>query len=141
MIIIFLLKLCISIRYDKCTFNLKLKFKYKENKRYHKKRTTDWYKVTYLLLQPLNQRHFKVTSFRLSKSLYFPPVLLKYTNNFGPVFPNLLDCKIQETKFSTRVSVFCPLSTCLVTFSCSFDVQNLPFISDCSHDLTSPISS
>jgi hypothetical protein len=123
------------MRYDKNAFNLKLKFGNKKNKSYHKKRNTHWYKVTYLLLQPLNQRHIKVTSFGLSKSLYFLSVLLKYTNNFVSV------CRIHETKFSTRVSFFCPLSICRATFNCSFDAQNLPFISDCSHVITPQFSS
>jgi hypothetical protein len=69
------------------------------------------------LLKPHNQRHIKVTSFGHSKSLYFLSVLLKYTNNFGSVFPNLLDCRIHETKFSTCVSFFCPLSICRATLT------------------------
>jgi len=64
------------------------------------------YVATSLLLKPLEQRLFDVTSFRLSKSLYSRSVLFISTNNFGSVFPDRLDRRIYVTKFST-VSFFC----------------------------------
>jgi len=75
------------------------------------------YVATSLLLKPLEQRLFDVTSFRLSKYLYSRSVLFISTNNFGSVFPDRLDRRIYETKFSTQVSFFCSVHISLITLT------------------------
>jgi hypothetical protein len=81
------------------------------------------YGVTSLLLKPLKQRLFDVSSFRLSNSLYSRSVLFVSTSSFGSVFLNCLDCTIDETKFSTR-QLFLFSSYFSNHFNLSYDAQN-----------------
>ena len=60
-------------------FKFKLKLKFRKNESYHEKRTAHWHTVT---------------SFLVSKSFYSQSLLFKHTNNFGSVFPDLLDLRI-----------------------------------------------
>jgi len=78
---------------------MKLVLKFRRNRSYHAKRTTDCYIATFLLLNLLTHSLFYVTSFRLSKLFYSQSVLLKSTNNIYSGFPNPLDRTIQKTKF------------------------------------------
>lgn len=117
-----------------------LKLKSRNNKNYHKKKTTDWYTVTSLLQNWLIQRLTNVTSFRLSKSLYSQSILFKYINSSGFLFPALSDCEIYETKFQTQVSFLFSTFFCSYQFYFFFDTQNLPFVCDCSHVITLPVS-
>jgi len=83
------------------------------------------YVVISLLLKPLEQRLFDVTSFRLSKSLYSRSVLFISTNNFGPVLPDRLDRKIYETKFSTQVSFFCSVHISIISLTLSLTLKTV----------------
>jgi hypothetical protein len=76
--------------------------------------------ITALLLKPLKQRLIDVTLFRVSNLLYSRSVLFKSTNNFGPVFTNLLNRRIYETKFSTHISFLFSI------FYLSYDFKNIP---------------
>jgi len=59
--------------------------------------------------------------------------VFKRNNNFGSVFPNLLEGRIYQIKFPTCVSFlfFFLFSISRVTFLFPSDAQNLPFIRDC----------
>ena len=110
--------------------------------------------VTSLLLQPFKQRLINIDLFSLTISFYSPSVSFKCTMphilfsirfvqmhyNLGSIFTHHLDHRIYDTKFQTHVSF--PFSTCYLSYhlNFSFDTQNLPFIHDCSHVITLPVS-
>ena len=86
-----------------------LNLKFENNKSYHQKRAARRYIVTSPLLKPLYRRLSDVTSFELSKSLYYRSVLFERTINFGCaflIFRKFLDRRISETKFPTDGSFF-----------------------------------
>ena len=64
--------------------------------------------VTSLLLKPQKQCLIDVALFWLPKLLYSRSILFKHTNNFGSVFPGLLDHGIYEAKLPTHVSFVFP---------------------------------
>jgi hypothetical protein len=86
-----------------------MKLKLRTNKYYHENGTAYWDIVTSLLLKPLEQGLIDVSSFRLSKALYYRSVQLKRINNFGSVFPYRLGRRTYETKFQAHVSSLFPL--------------------------------
>jgi hypothetical protein len=76
------------------------------------------YIVTSGLLKPRKQRLIDVTSFRLSKSFYWPSAPFKHTNNFGSGLLNLLGRRMYETQFPTHVSfIFPPFSVTHITWN------------------------
>ena len=73
----------------------------------------------------LKQRLIDVTSFRLSKSLYYRSVLFKRINNFGSVLINLLDRLMYDMKFPTHCGFLFSIFHLSYHFSFSFYSQNL----------------
>jgi hypothetical protein len=96
--------------------------------------------VTSFSLQSFNQRLIDVISFRLTISFCSQSFLFKRANKLGSGFTHHLVCGIYDTKFPTRVSFPCSICYLLYHFNFSFDAQNLPFIHDCSHVITLPVS-
>jgi hypothetical protein len=94
------------------------------------------------LLSCLNftQHLIDVTSFRLSELLYSGSILFKHTNNFGSVFPNLLDHRIYKTKLPTHISFLFSIFYLLYDFNVSFNAQKLPLIRDYSQVIMLPVS-
>jgi len=123
-----------------------LSLKFRQNKSYHQKQTTRWDTVTSLSLNPLNQLSTDVTSFRLSKSHYSPPVLFKSANNFGSVFFFFEIVWIAEfaRPNSRHKSVSCffffPFFYSLIALTIYIRSSEL-FVGDCSHVITlSPVN-
>jgi len=98
------------------------------------------YIMTSLLLQLFKQCLINITSFSLIISFYSQSVSFKCTNNLGSIFTHHLDHRIYDTKFQTHISFL--FSTCYLSYhlNFSFETQNFPFIHDCSHVITLPVS-
>ena len=98
------------------------------------------YLVTSLSMQPFKQCLIDVTSFRLKISFCSQSFLFKRTNNLDSDFTHHLDHGIYDKKFPTQAHLTCSIFYLLYHFNSSFDAQNLPFIRDCSHVITLPVS-
>ena len=96
--------------------------------------------VTSLSLQHFKQRLINITLFRLMISFYSQSFLFKHTNNIGSGFTHHLDHGIYDTKFPTPVSFSFTIFYLSYHFNFSFDALNVPFICDCSHVITLPVS-
>jgi len=102
------------------------------------KRTAHWYSVTSLLLKPLKQRIINVTSFRLSKSLILDPFCSNVLFILVLSFQIVWTVEFTRPK-SRRTSAFFFIFFLSYRFNFPFDVQNFPFIRDCSPVITLPV--
>jgi small-conductance mechanosensitive channel len=105
-------------------FTLKLKFR---KIRSYNKRTDHWYIVTYLSLKPLKQRLIDVTSSRLSKPLYSPPVLFKALIILVLFFQIISTAQFTRPNFRQKSDFFFQFSICriVITFPSTLNAFHL----------------
>jgi len=97
---------------------------------------------TLSLLTCLNhfQQHLIVSSFRLSKSLYFGSVVFKHTNNFGSFFQIIWIVEFKRPNSQNTSALFFPFHYTFYHSNFPFDAQKLTFIHECSHIIILPVS-